>query len=470
MLLSSERREHDGKAIRPRHEDTAYADAYELLAYIDAALSDDIFPETPESFASNETFARIRGCILTLRESLFRFSKGDIRVSVEEAGYLTQCVKNLQAQLRHLTWHAGRLVEGAYQHPDFMGNLFESFNEMAREFYSALHALKESEANLTRVSEEARASEERWKLAMTCTKDGIFDIDLTTGHAFLSPRLLEILKWPPEVDEELMFDLRVWSRFFHPDDREKWGGRIEEARATPGERYMVHTEARVKGGDGKYRWIAANYMILKDDAGEPFRFVGAVEDIQERREREDAIRIQATHDQLTGLPNRYLYNDRLAQQMVMAKRSNSSIVLGVWDLDGFKHVNDTYGHLAGDQALVGVSERMRLCLRESDTLARFGGDEFVLILSSLRGGEREVAENTARRIFEALERPIDVGVASIQLQASCGMAFFPEHANGAEELFDLADKALFRAKQNGKGRAEIWAPQGEGESLCKVCG
>ncbi len=312
--MNNKREGHAGETGRACGEGFAGAEVYELLSYVLEALSDDAFPETPAAFAADETFARIRGTLLSLRESLFRFSKGDIRVNVDQTGYLTQCVKNLQAQLRHLTWHAGRLADGAYKHPDFMGNLFESFNEMAREFYNTLHALRESEANLVRVSKEAHANEERWKLAATCTQDGIFDIDLVTGRAFLSPRLLEIVKQPQEVDEDVMFDPQVWSRFFHPDDRERWNGRIGEARAFAGDKYVVYAETRVKGGDGEYRWIAANYMILKDKSGEPYRFVGAVEDIQERREREDAIRMQATHDQLTGLPNRYLYNDRLARR------------------------------------------------------------------------------------------------------------------------------------------------------------
>jgi diguanylate cyclase (GGDEF)-like protein/PAS domain S-box-containing protein len=449
--------------------DIAGAEVRELLAYIDKALSEEAFPETPAAFAADETFARIRDCILTLRESLYHFSKGDIRVDVNQTGYLTQCVKNLLEHLRRLTWHAGRLVDGAHRHPDFMGNLFESFNEMAREFYETQHALKESEANLTHVSKEARENEERWKLVAACARDGIFDFDLVTGRAFLSPRLLEILKWPQDLDEDLMFDMRVWSRFLHPDDREKWRAQVDKAKAGEGDRHTACAEVRVKSGDGKYRWVVANYMILKDESGEPYRFVGAVDDIQRWREREDTVRIQATHDQLTSLPNRYLYNDRLAQQLAMAKRGRTSIVLGVWDIDGFKNVNDNYGHLAGDQALVAVAERMRQCLRESDTLARFGGDEFVMILSCLRGNEREVAEGTTKRIFEALSTPIDVGAASVRIGMSCGIAFFPDHANSAEQLFDRADKSLFQAKRNGKLRAEIWLPPGGDSQVCSIC-
>lgn len=436
----------------------------ELLTYIDDALMDSEFPQTPDFLADNEIFAEIRDTLIMLRESLFRFSKGDIRVNLDRKGYLISCVKNLQAQLRHLTWHAGRLSDGARTHPDFMGNLFESFNQMAREFYNTLNALRESEANLVRIGKEINANEERWKLAATCTQDGIFDIDLITCKAFISPRLWEILKWPSLVHEDIMYDAKVWARFFHPDYQERWLGRTAEARASKDpEKYMVNVETRLRGGDGEYRWLMANYMILKDKDGEPYRFIGAVEDIQEKREREDAIRLQATHDQLTGLPNRYLYNDRIAHQMMMCKRSNTSIVLVVWDLDGFKNVNDTYGHLAGDQVLVEVADRMRICLRESDTLARFGGDEFVMILTSARGCESEVAFNTTGRIFEILDKPIDVGCASVTVGASCGIAFFPEHATDAELLFDLADKSLYVAKKRGKHRAEIW-PAGSDDS------
>ena len=332
--------------------------------------------------------------------------------------------------------------------------------------YEQVLLLKRSEADLTRLTElteKLHESEDRLRLASACTQDGIWDIDLCANKAFFSPRLWEIFRWPYRVEEDVTFNPQVWSRFIHPDDRQQW---LKCMRATSlrrrskrPPREIDYSEFRMKGGDGKYRWVASHHMLLTDEKGLPYRFIGACQDIQERREHEEVIRMQATHDQLTGLPNRYLYNDRLAQMMVMSKRSNASVVLVIWDLDGFKAVNDTYGHLAGDHLLSGVAGRMRACLRETDTLARFGGDEFVMILASTRGKEAEVAGQTTDRIFEALRRPIDIGSASITVGASCGISFFPNHATDGEKLLDLADRALFSAKRSGKNRAVVWSPE-----------
>jgi diguanylate cyclase (GGDEF)-like protein len=197
-------------------------------------------------------------------------------------------------------------------------------------------------------------------------------------------------------------------------------------------------------------------MAIANAEDIPRRFVGTLEDIQEMREHEDEIRKQATLDQLTKLPNRYLYKDRLLQNMVMARRNGTSLVLIVWDLDGFKAVNDTYGHLAGDRLLVVVADLMRSSLRESDTLARFGGDEFVMLITSYRGHEEEVANLTVSRIFNALREPLDIGVEKVTIGASCGISFFPRHTNDGEILFNLADKALYEAKRTGKNKAVVW--------------
>ena len=332
-----------------------------------------------------------------------------------------------------------------------------------RRLYEHVLSLKKSEADLTRLSEDLHESEDRLRLASACTQDGIWDIDLCTNKAFFSPRLWEIFRWPYRVEEDVTFNPQVWSRFIHPDDRGQWlkcmcAASLRRRDNRP-PREINYAEFRMKGGDGKYRWVASHHMLLTDERGVPYRFIGACQDIQERREHEEVIRMQATHDQLTGLPNRYLYNDRLAQMMVMSKRSNVSIILVIWDLDSFKVINDTYGHLAGDHLLSGVAGRMRACLRESDTLARFGGDEFVMILASSRGKESEVAAQTTDRIFEALRRPIDIGSASIIVSASCGISFFPNHATDGEKLLDLADRALFSAKRLGKNRAVVWTPE-----------
>ncbi|MDR3255239.1 MAG: diguanylate cyclase [Synergistaceae bacterium] len=431
-----------------------------LLDFIKKALFSARCPDAPEIFLNDDTFNNIFDYINMIRDALRQFAQGNILLRVTHRGFIAGCIKELQAHLRHLTWHADRMASGDFaQHIDFMGNFAESFNRMSQQFYSALTALKESEANLLATTEHLHLNEERWKLAVACTQDGILDIDLKERRAFFSKRLWEILRYPAH-EEDIDFEPEKWSDLVYVDDRSKWHELLLTVQSrTLDDQSRMYTEFRIKGGDSKYRWLGTNYMLLHDVEGEPYRFVGACEDIQERREREEFIRLQATHDQLTGLPNRYLYNDRLLQQMVMAKRNNSSLIFVVWDLDGFKKVNDTHGHMAGDALLVSVARLMRSCLRETDTLARFGGDEFVMLLASASGSEEEVARQTTSRIFDTLKSPIDIGEANVRIGASCGISFFPRHTSEQEELFNLADKALYIAKGAGKNRSLIWSPE-----------
>ena len=434
----------------------------ELLEFIKKALMAPRCLSPSAQFAGDSTFNEVLDYINMIRETLRQFSQGNIELKITHRGFIAGCIKELQAHLRHLTWHADRMAAGDFaQHIDFMGNFAESFNRMSRQFYSALTSLKESEANLLAVTQNLHTSEERWKLAVACAQDGIIDIDFKLNKAFFSRRLWEILRYAM-TDEEVPFEPDKWCTMVHSDDRFKWAEMsAHTSRKLSQTQSRQYTEFRIRGGDGKYRWISVNYMLLVDDEGNIHRFVGACEDIQERREREELIRMQATHDQLTGLPNRYLYNDRLLQQMVMAKRNNASLIFIVWDLDGFKDINDRYGHLAGDALLVGVAKAMRSSMRETDTLARFGGDEFVMLLSSASGNEEEVARQATVRIFDVLKKPIDIGEATVSVGASCGISFFPRHTSEADELFNLADKALYMAKRTGKNRSLIWSPEVE---------
>ncbi len=434
-------------------------DAHGLLRIVREYLTAVRAPDFPQELLDDESFAAVSEDLSILRDVLSHFSRGDLAYRVKGKGFLVGCLKELQAHLRHLTWHAERLANGDFaQRVEFMGNFADSFNAMASRLCETMNALKENEVRLLSLTEELHASEERWKLAVTCSQDGIWDIDIATRRAYFSPRLLEILHGLEE-ETETTFDQYKWRSHVLPDDLPVWDEVMRGVTADTGESDRRYFELRLKGNDGRYRWIGAHYMVICDAQGSPNRFVGAIEDIQERRERDDAIRMQATHDNLTGLPNRYLYNDRLAQQMVMAKRTQAALILVVWDLDSFKTINDTFGHLAGDSLLRGVAQTMSSCLREVDTLARFGGDEFVMLLSCPRGEETNVAAYATRRIFEALKKPIDiVGDVSVIVRASCGISFYPRHATSAEELFDLADKALYKAKRAGKNRAQVWVP------------
>jgi diguanylate cyclase (GGDEF)-like protein len=159
--------------------------------------------------------------------------------------------------------------------------------------------------------------------------------------------------------------------------------------------------------------------------------------------------LQATHDALTGLPNRKLFYDRLQQGVLLAQRAQTQMVLMFVDLDRFKWVNDTFGHATGDELLQEASRRIQSCLREGDTVARLGGDEFTVILTQ-PGSTANIAE-VAGRLLKALTTPFDLlNARNTQISGSIGIAIYPENGDTAEKLLLHADHAMYRAKEAGR--------------------
>jgi diguanylate cyclase (GGDEF)-like protein len=164
----------------------------------------------------------------------------------------------------------------------------------------------------------------------------------------------------------------------------------------------------------------------------------------------------AHHDPLTDLPNRWLFNDRLDQALRRGQRQGEMVALHYFDLDDFKAVNDSFGHVSGDRLLVAVAKRLGACVRESDTLARIGGDEFAVVQSGAAG--RAGAVMLAERLLAALDAPVVIDGQALRISASIGIGFFPDHATSPEQLHQIADQALYRAKAAGPARFQVWEP------------
>ena len=162
----------------------------------------------------------------------------------------------------------------------------------------------------------------------------------------------------------------------------------------------------------------------------------------------------AHHDPLTDLPNRWLLSDRLDQALRRSQRQDEMVALHYFDLDDFKAVNDGFGHLTGDQLLVAVAQRLRTCVRDTDTLARIGGDEFAIVQSGISG--RAGAALLAERTLAALRAPVTIDGHTLHVSASVGIALYPDHAASPEQLHQAADQALYRAKAAGPARFRIW--------------
>ncbi|MEC4723707.1 diguanylate cyclase [Noviherbaspirillum sp. CPCC 100848] len=312
----------------------------------------------------------------------------------------------------------------------------------ARQKASAMAALAESEA--------------RWNLALAGAEDGVWDWNIRAGTLQLSRRSREILG---VVEEVLPATPEALQKLVHPDDLLH----VEQAlimhlRAkTPN--YKV--EHRVLASEKKERWVLAKGMVVRrNENGEPVRMIGTYSDVTSRKQEDNANKYRAEHDTLTGLPNRHLFADRLRQCLLRAKRENTCFSVIYFDLDKFKAVNDQMGHEAGDLLLKEVGRRVTECLRDSDTVARIGGDEFVVLLSTINTEEHAVV--VAQTILEALLKPFSIQSSQVSIGASLGVATFPSHGNTEEVLMRCADEAMYRAKADGRSRVSVHVNQRSG--------
>ena len=203
--------------------------------------------------------------------------------------------------------------------------------------------------------------------------------------------------------------------------------------------------------DGEVHYLEVKVLPRIADQGKVLGCFAVTTDITEHKLAEERIQRVAQHDNLTGLANRLLFNDRLNQAINLAKRNSRQVALLYLDLDKFKPVNDTMGHSAGDELLKGVAERLQRQVRESDTVARIGGDEFTVILPDI--ARREEAETVANKIVAALGTPFQLGSSkqSLEIGTSIGIALYPADAQDVDALIKAADAAMYCSKQAGKG-------------------
>ncbi len=175
---------------------------------------------------------------------------------------------------------------------------------------------------------------------------------------------------------------------------------------------------------------------------------------EELSRQKDLLAYKANHDELTDLPNRALFNDRLAVAIKKADRNKSALGVFFLDIDYFKQINDQYGHDVGDEILKRFAQRLRECLREADTLARIGGDEFMIILEENK--DLTTSKTVAKKILKAMQQPIELGESKLMISTSIGIAIYPNDANNAEDLIKNADMAMYAAKEAGRNNFKFF--------------
>jgi diguanylate cyclase (GGDEF)-like protein/PAS domain S-box-containing protein len=296
---------------------------------------------------------------------------------------------------------------------------------------------------LRRRSEELRQSEERFRLLALNSSDLIARIDVDGYLRYVSPVVRSLLGYVPEdlVGTHLF-------RFVERDDHElvMRCREVLTSGAVP-----ERVELRLRAADGTPIWSEASFQGVFDErTGRLLEIQAAVRDVRERKRNQELLERQANHDALTDLPNRRHFIHQLAEAVADLAINPGLLATFFIDLDGFKSVNDTAGHDVGDAVLVAVGERIRMCVRPSDLVARHGGDEFTVLCQGV--DDELVAAKIAGRLVTSLRRPFDIDGHHLQIGASIGVALAHDETVDAQSLVRAADAAMYTAKQKGKGQ------------------
>ena len=244
-------------------------------------------------------------------------------------------------------------------------------------------------------------------------------------------------------------------RLLYREDRDQPG--VEALRTAFRERGEATALIRNYRKDGSMFWNEVRVAPVPDETGRVTHFVNIANDVTDRVRYESEIERNANYDALTGLPNRNLLNDRLAQAIVQAARAGETLAVMFVDLDHLKRINDTVGHQVGDQVIVAAGRRIAEALRVGDTVARLGGDEFVILLANLKRADD--AKLVAAKVLDSIGEPLKIGPHEFVISASVGIALHPKDGIEAETLLRNADSALFRAKEEGRNGFRFFAPE-----------
>jgi PAS domain S-box-containing protein len=342
---------------------------------------------------------------------------------------------------------------------------------------TAARTLADERRKLALAEKSAQRANAFFDAVLTATPDYTFVTDLATGAMIYQSRDKDVLGITSEQLES--FTPEALAALLHPNDQLRLLA-VNTAAAELADGQVLQLRYRGRHSDGQWRWLNQRVTpFRRDDSGQVVEILGVVRDVTDLVQAEDRLTYATLHDDLTGLPNRALLVDRLDAALARSGRDGLEVAVLFCDLDGFKNVNDTAGHAAGDAVLLEVARRLNSVLREGDTVARVGGDEFVIIVepwshSSIgkqRGAPetsaepcRALAVRVAERVAEALRPPVTVHGVNHAVTASIGITYATHTRAGrpgrttADEVLRDADAAMYRAKDLGKDRFEIFEP------------
>ncbi len=326
-----------------------------------------------------------------------------------------------------------------------IGQLSNSFNRMVEKLQQARYQV-DREITERKLAEEALSyQKQRLSYILEGTNVGTWEWNVQTGEVIFNEHWAEIIGYTLEDLAPVSID--TWMEFCHSDDLEKSEELLN--KHFDGELDFYEFEARMRNKNGDWVWVLDRGRVSTwTNDGKPLLMCGTHQDITERKQFEERIQHLALYDTLTDLPNRDLFFNRLDYAISHAERYQHLVALLYIDLDGFKPVNDTFGHDIGDAVLQEVAKRIKNCIRDTDTAARLGGDEFAVILQDIQ--QRESASIVAEKIIKSLADPLAIGKTHCNIGASIGISIYDHDAQESDVMLRHADIAMYNVKKKGK--------------------
>jgi len=308
--------------------------------------------------------------------------------------------------------------------------------------------LKEKFNELKENQQSIKEIQERYKLAIEGANDGIWDWDILNNQ-FYFERTKQILGYK---ENELENNYQSFLALVHAEDVKRLKKHLKDhySKKTP----YYTCEYRMKTKTGNYKWILSRgKTIWNEENSKPIRMAGSHKDITDRKRSEEKIYKLAYYDSLTNLPNRSFFMESFKQSLLEAKGYGKQVGILFLDIDNFKRINDTLGHLVGDEVLVRISRVLSNALSNNETIYRLGGDEFMILQTE--ANEVSVV-NTAEKLIKAIKAPLKLQGYEFYLTSSLGIALYPQHGEEEATLFKNADTAMYKAKENGKNCYQLF--------------
>lgn len=363
----------------------------------------------------------------------------------------TLIIHTINCSINRLTKGTESIASGNLKHrieiksKNEIGQLSVSFNRMVDKLQKAEGQINSEMAERKSAEQALAQQKQRLSYILEGTNVGTWEWNIQTGETIFNERWANIIGYTIEEISPVSID--TWMKFAHPEDI-KVSGELLEKNFTK-ELDYYEFEGRMQHKNSNWVWVLDRGKVMSwTDEGKPFLMYGTHEDITERKESEDKIRHLATHDPLTELPNLRVAIDRISGALDLAKRNKVLVAIMFIDLDGFKRVNDNHGHDAGDNVLKNIANRLNTCVRESDTVARIGGDEFVIVLTEIHTADN--AAVIANTVIQTVSQPITFKGIQLKVGASIGIALYPTNGNESEHLLKQADNAMYATKNSGK--------------------